>query len=664
LGVGYGFVSLALNGQMVLSMMALLVVLKIVATSTCYASGNAGGIFGPSLFIGGMLGGAFGGAAHTLLPDYTASVGAYALIGMGTAFAGIVRVPLASVIMIFEITRDYTIIVPLMISNLLSYFISSRLQKTPIYEALLEQDGIHLPPGARDRQELMTVSQGSHPPPETLSAFETIEQAAARVSQNQESWPVIDQSGLLGMVTLAQMHSAIEAGRGNEPVSALLPQAEYQSDHTDGAGFPHLYSDDPLDTAMRRMAQYDLKVLPVVSRSNMRELKGVISVHDILEAYGLEGNGEPKVPSIPETKASTRVLVGILVIFAFAVALAAFLTNYYHAESAARAQQYFKQGNSLLAKDRDEEAIENFRNAVSISHTAQYRLALALALVKADRLSEAEIYLNELLRETPNSSLAHLGLARIKRAQGAIPEAIRQYHEAIYGSWPQNPTTDRLKARMELIEMLGQAGRREQAQAELLSLKAEKPPDLAMRKQIGQFFLRFGMPKESIEVFRDILKTAKTDPDALAGEGEAQLALGDLPAAQAALRSAVLHDPENRAYQTRLQFVDEVMVIDPAIHGLDAVERYRRSEKLLEATLDAFNQCVASQATQPPDAYRDTAAKAVKLLGNRGKPTSYTETAETAVALAQQLWQERLRLCGAPGSAGQALSQAIAQVSR
>src|SRR5579871_1447110 len=139
LGVGYNFVSQALNGEMLIRTMALLVLLKIVATATCYASGNAGGIFGPSLFLGAMLGGAVGGVAHLLLPDYTGSVGAYALVGMGTAFAGIIRVPLTSVIMIFEITRDYSIIVPLMISNLASYFISTRLQEESVYEALLHQ---------------------------------------------------------------------------------------------------------------------------------------------------------------------------------------------------------------------------------------------------------------------------------------------------------------------------------------------------------------------------------------------------------------------------------------------------------------------------------------------------------------------------------------------
>src|SRR5204863_9546649 len=152
----------ALNGQILIRTMVLLVCLKIIATATCYSSGNAGGIFGPSLFIGAMMGGAVGGFAHMLFPDYTGSAGAYALVGMGTAFAGIVRVPLTSVIMIFEITRDYSIIVPLMISNLISYFISSRLQPEPIYEALQHQDGIHLPPGARAREVMLLVGQGIH----------------------------------------------------------------------------------------------------------------------------------------------------------------------------------------------------------------------------------------------------------------------------------------------------------------------------------------------------------------------------------------------------------------------------------------------------------------------------------------------------------------------
>ena len=122
LGVGYGYVGDALNGRMALELMAVLVVFKLVAVTTSYGSGNAGGIFGPSLFIGAMLGGTLGSVAHQFLPTYTAQPGAYALVGMGALFAGIVRAPMTSVVMIFETTRDYAVIVPLMIANLVSFF--------------------------------------------------------------------------------------------------------------------------------------------------------------------------------------------------------------------------------------------------------------------------------------------------------------------------------------------------------------------------------------------------------------------------------------------------------------------------------------------------------------------------------------------------------------
>src|SRR5690349_22116912 len=113
----------------------------------------------PCMVSGAMVGGTVGSVAHGLLPGVTANPGAYALVGMGTAFAGIVRTPLTSVIMIFEMTRDYSIIVPLMISNLISFFISQQLQREPIYEALALQEGVYLPT-AESREELAGVRVG------------------------------------------------------------------------------------------------------------------------------------------------------------------------------------------------------------------------------------------------------------------------------------------------------------------------------------------------------------------------------------------------------------------------------------------------------------------------------------------------------------------------
>ena len=124
MGVGYEYVGDALNGRMVFHLMVLLLVLKLFAVTTSYASGNAGGIFGPALFIGAMVGGIVGMIAHHFFPAFTATPGAYALVGMGAVFAGIVRAPMTSVVMIFEMTQDYAVIVPLMIANLVSLFIA------------------------------------------------------------------------------------------------------------------------------------------------------------------------------------------------------------------------------------------------------------------------------------------------------------------------------------------------------------------------------------------------------------------------------------------------------------------------------------------------------------------------------------------------------------
>src|SRR5207247_9759238 len=125
--------------------MLLLCAVKLAATIVSYASGNAGGIFAPSLYLGAMAGGGVGMLVHQFAPFPTAAPGAYALVGMGTLFAGIIRAPMTSVFMIFEITQDYQILVPLMVANLLSFLISRRFQPNPVYHALLQQDRVHLP---------------------------------------------------------------------------------------------------------------------------------------------------------------------------------------------------------------------------------------------------------------------------------------------------------------------------------------------------------------------------------------------------------------------------------------------------------------------------------------------------------------------------------------
>ncbi|HEU4414464.1 MAG TPA: chloride channel protein [Candidatus Angelobacter sp.] len=283
LGVGYSYVGDALNGNMAVKLMALLVVLKLFAVTVSYASGNAGGIFGPSLFLGAMLGGSVGSVAHHFFPAYTATAGAYALVGMGALFAGIVRAPMTSVLMIFEMTRDYSVIVPLMIANLASLYIASRFQKEPIYEALAHQDGIHLP-NSKGRSDFAQrkVFQLLRAATDTLPAQMMVREALERAGASQfHSWPIMDESRVVGVLSLKRLESAAADGGAEQQLICLLETLE----------FPHVHQDHAVHLALERMSSYHLDILPVVNRVNVHQLEGVITLHDVLDSYGVDSRG-------------------------------------------------------------------------------------------------------------------------------------------------------------------------------------------------------------------------------------------------------------------------------------------------------------------------------------------------------------------------------------
>jgi len=257
--------------------MALLLVLKLVSVAVSYASGNAGGIFGPSLFLGAMLGGLVGTVGNHFFPGQVATSGAYALVGMGTAFAGIVRAPMTSVVMIFETTRDYAVIVPLMISNLVSFFIASRFEKEPIYEVLAHQDGIHLPSAeSRSGEGNRQVRHAMRPADEVLRADQKIADVLAIIEGSAlPAFPVCTPKGVIGVLSRATITAtAANAGR-DRTLDELLASCE----------FPHLHTDHSPHAALDRMGAAGLDALPVVSRANVHQLLGIVTFEGILALY-------------------------------------------------------------------------------------------------------------------------------------------------------------------------------------------------------------------------------------------------------------------------------------------------------------------------------------------------------------------------------------------
>jgi CIC family chloride channel protein len=279
LGVGYKHVGQVLNGTFALKLMILLLAMKLVAVAVSYSSGNAGGIFGPSLFMGAMLGGIVGTVAQRLLPGYVASPGAYALVGMGALFAGVIRAPMTSVVMIFETTRDYAVIVPLMISNLVSFFISQRFQKQPIYEVLAHQDGIHLPTAeSRHVEGQRLVAEAMRGATETLRTEMTVREALKFAGASEfHAWPVCDDLGVVGVMSLRGLETAAHGGAEEMRLDNLVG----------GNDFPHVHEDHSLHVALERMGTLQLDVLPVVNRADIHKLQGIVVLQDVLAAYGV-----------------------------------------------------------------------------------------------------------------------------------------------------------------------------------------------------------------------------------------------------------------------------------------------------------------------------------------------------------------------------------------
>lgn len=275
LGAGYHAIDQAMHDEYTWQILAALAAAKIVATALSFVSGTPGGMFAPTLFMGAMVGGAVGGAVRMLAPDLGGPTGAYALVGMGTLFAAILRAPLTSVFMIVEVSGNYSIVIPVLISNTIAYVIARRSSTSGLFDAVAAQDGLMLPSMEHQREEpLLRVedvmrSDGAM----ALRADESLAGAAARLDGSERHLFVRLGAGWCAL-TVPQLDDARQL-TPDLPVGAVAGLTPV----------PAVYPDQPLEGALKIIG--GRAALPVVHRADPQRLEGVLALEDVLRTYQL-----------------------------------------------------------------------------------------------------------------------------------------------------------------------------------------------------------------------------------------------------------------------------------------------------------------------------------------------------------------------------------------
>ncbi len=277
MGPGYEAMDQALHGQYTWGFLLALVGAKVLATTLSFSSGTPGGMFAPTLFTGTMLGAAVGTVAHTLLPNSSAAVGSYALVGMGVLFAGFLRAPLTSVFMVLETSGNYSIILPVILANTIAYLISRQLQPTPIFELFTHQDGLDLPSMEEQREEVGLHLEDALRPlrAPVLGGAETLKAASVELSLHpEEGAMVVRMADGTCYVLRAEELGKLEGEQAEDcRLEQVLPSERA----------PLLFPDLPLDTALKHLSRWPL--LPISNRAAKGTLEGMVTLEDVLSRY-------------------------------------------------------------------------------------------------------------------------------------------------------------------------------------------------------------------------------------------------------------------------------------------------------------------------------------------------------------------------------------------
>ncbi len=279
LGTGFPSIEHVLRGdQLVVGLLLLLILGKVATTGFTLGSGNSGGVFAPALFMGAMLGGAFGTVIHGWMPAITATSGAYALVGMAAVFAAAAHAPITGVLIVFEMSGDYRLILPLMLATVIAALFSEWLRRDSIYTLKLSRRGIHLERGHDiDVMQGVLVGEAMSTDVATISPdVNLVDLEIAFLESHHHGFVVIDEDNeLFGVVTLQDLERAKrQEGWQNMRVRDIATTSVLTA-----------YPDEPVWVALKRLSTRDVGRLPVVSRDDEHKVLGVVRRSDIIRAY-------------------------------------------------------------------------------------------------------------------------------------------------------------------------------------------------------------------------------------------------------------------------------------------------------------------------------------------------------------------------------------------
>ena len=293
----------------------------------------------------------------------------------------------------------------------------------------------------------------------------------------------------------------------------------------------------------------------------------------------------------------TPLVLAVLTLIAIAgFALVSRLVTRLKANEKGIARHAYESGLSEVKAGRPERALDDFRASLVYGvDNPEYQLNLARALRETGRLDESEAYLVHLWNAAPQDSTINLALARLAARRGSIEDAIRYYHNAIYGVWPSDPDQNRRKARFELIDSLLQQKAWPQAQAELLSLAQVMPPDSAQRVKVAEMFAEARAYADALAQYESVLKSDGKNAADLAGAGEAAFQLGRYRTAVRYLEESAKANPDDARALQLLHTASSVLETDPFLRRISDMERNRRITKAFTNAGDRLRSCAESK---------------------------------------------------------------------